>query len=264
MNNFIDFDNDYIKLVLPILLRDNTTGRNIIWATDGEGHKASDEITVDDVKNIRPRVLKRLDEQKKRTRNKAEVFTPTHICKGMNDLLDEDRKDLLWYEYVRQSVLEITCGEAPFITSRYDTTTGETIPVPERIGLLDRKLRRIPELRTIDVMLAGYIYEALKSTYGYEYQGDNLFIARCNVLLTVLEHVSWRAGGVKYSLPDSCVVEFARFVSWNFWQMDGLTGCVPGTDIPCIIRDWEHGGDRVEFNSLKEKTSEKNSIRNSL
>ena len=36
--------------------------------------------------------------------------------------------------------MEITCGEAPYLVSRYDTTTGEPIPIGRRIGLLDRKL----------------------------------------------------------------------------------------------------------------------------
>lgn len=254
MSTLVDFDNEYLKSVLPILLRDHTTGKNIIWGTDGEGHKASDEITIDDVKNICPRVLKRLEEQKKRTRNKAEVFTPTHICKQMNDLLDEDRKDVAWYVYVRQTVLEITCGEAPFIASRYDTTTGEMIPVPERIGILDRKLHRIPECPgdVDDPMLVGYIYEALLYTYGYEYQGDNLLLARCNVFLTVLEHVSWRNRGAKYNFSTNSANEFAKIIAWNFWQMDGLTGCVPGTNIPCVITVWDNEWKQVLFNDLKE------------
>ena len=41
--------------------------------------------------------------------------------------------------------LEISCGEAPYLVSRYDTVTGETIPISQRIGLLDRKLRVISE-----------------------------------------------------------------------------------------------------------------------
>lgn len=28
-------------------------------------------------------------------------------------------------------------------------------------------------------------------------------------------------------------------ISWNVWQMDGLKKTVPGTDIPCKIKDWE-------------------------
>ena len=37
--------------------------------------------------------------------------------------------------------LEMTCGEAPYLVSLYDTTSGERIPTRQRIGLLDRKLR---------------------------------------------------------------------------------------------------------------------------
>ena len=28
-------------------------------------------------------------------------------------------------------------------------------------------------------------------------------------------------------------------ISWNVWQMDGLKKTVPGTDIPCKIKDWK-------------------------
>ena len=41
--------------------------------------------------------------------------------------------------------LEISCGEAPYLVSRYDTVMGETIPISQRIGLLDRKLRVVSE-----------------------------------------------------------------------------------------------------------------------
>lgn len=41
--------------------------------------------------------------------------------------------------------LEITCGEAPYIVSRYDAATGEIIPIERRIGILDRKLRVVNE-----------------------------------------------------------------------------------------------------------------------
>ena len=40
-----------------------------------------------------------------------------------------------------KTYLEIACGEAPFITSRYDAATGNTIPLEERVGILDRKLQ---------------------------------------------------------------------------------------------------------------------------
>lgn len=251
MNALVDFENEYLKIVLPILLRDHTTGKNIIWGIDGEGHKASDEITVDDVKNICPRVLKRLDEQKKRTRNKAEVFTPTHICKKMNDLLEDDRRKGSWEDYITQTVLEITCGEAPFIASRYDTTTGEIIPISDRIGLLDRKLHEVSKHTSNVTEWYEKAFDALCTTYGYEYQGDNLSLARCNVFLDCVEHFYNRFNDRTISI--GLIMTCATVITWNFWQMDGLTGCVPGTNIPCVITDWKNDGKQVLFNDLKKE-----------
>lgn len=34
MEKLIDFSEPILRLVLPILLKDQTTGKNIIWATD--------------------------------------------------------------------------------------------------------------------------------------------------------------------------------------------------------------------------------------
>ncbi|MBO7084803.1 hypothetical protein J6W20_02645 [bacterium] len=41
--------------------------------------------------------------------------------------------------------MEITCGEAPYLVSRYDVTDGtlKIQPIAGRVGLLDRKLRII-------------------------------------------------------------------------------------------------------------------------
>lgn len=42
-----------------------------------------------------------------------------------------------WQDYIKIRCLEITCGEAPFLISRYDTSTGELIlPSINRICLL--------------------------------------------------------------------------------------------------------------------------------
>ena len=54
-----------------------------------------------------------------------------------------------WKQYIDSRRLEITCGEAPYIASRYDASTGEAIPIKDRIGILDRKLRIINEIQTM-------------------------------------------------------------------------------------------------------------------
>ena len=55
-------------------------------------------------------------------------------------------KNKKWQHYVDSRRLEITCGEAPYLVSRYDVSTGELIVPPiRRIGILDRKLRIVGE-----------------------------------------------------------------------------------------------------------------------
>ena len=66
--------------------------------------------------------------------------------------------------------------------------------------------------------------DALRATYGFEYQGDNLLIARINVLETFAEHLHDRWGT---SATQEELEQAAWIVSWNFWQMNGFTDAVP-------------------------------------
>ena len=96
-------ENNLIKLdynLLSILLFDNTTKRNIIWATDnysskGQGYSFSDEITIEKITGhfgqvIKPRIKKSKVEQLKRSKDMAEVFTPSWTCNIQNNLVDEE------------------------------------------------------------------------------------------------------------------------------------------------------------------------------
>lgn len=47
-----------------------------------------------------------------------------------------------------------------------------------------------------------------------------------------------------------------NIISRNLWQMDGLTGCVPGTNTPCVITVWDNRWKQVLFNDLKEGEKE--------
>ena len=76
MEKLIDFSEPILRLVLPILLKDQTTGKNIIWATDPPPNVdcgPMGEITIEQLDRIKlvPRVQKRLSEQKKRTKGKS-------------------------------------------------------------------------------------------------------------------------------------------------------------------------------------------------
>ena len=259
--NVVDIlENNFSPEILAQLLCDHTTGRNIRWCTHdyeskGKGYQYADEMrrelmTGEHGTIIRPRVLKSKAEQSDRVKDMAEVFTPSWVVKMMVDYVDIE---------VNTLSLELTCGEAPFLVSRYDATTGEPIDISERVGLLDRKLRMVNKQQlSNDEWLAG-LRLAFRTTYGYEWQGDSLLLARENLLYTFVDHYEARFG----SAPENTLLqEFAEIISWNLWQMDGLTYCIPRekkeeapqaqlslfdeapaeTLAPlCLIKDWQRG-----------------------
>lgn len=248
----IDFE------LLTILLKDRTTGKNIIWATDnyksrGISYNFKDEITPYNIigykgRIIRPRIDKSKKEQEKRIKDKAEVFTPSWICNIQNNQIDElwfGKKDVFnketsdgwitkkekvlfeikdWKDYIKDIRLEISCGEAPYLVSRYDTVTGEVIDVEERIGLLDRKFRVLNENVYDKVEWIEIAKLAFKSVYGYEWQGDSLLIARENLLYTFIDNYKYKFKELP-SIED--LKEIAEIISWNIFQMDGVKFVIP-------------------------------------
>ena len=143
-SNNIDIREDYLLKkddLLEILLQDKTTNKNIIWATDSYEQKGtmylplspimSELITGNNGTLIQPRATKSKEEQLVRTREKAEVFTPLRIVKQMNDACDNKHVTKnSWQEYVALLKIEITCGEAPFIVSRYDPVSDKQELLP--------------------------------------------------------------------------------------------------------------------------------------
>lgn len=247
--------------LLSTLLKDHSSRKNIIWATDnyasrGAGYQSGDQITVQAITGhngsvIKPRTEKSKKEQADRIRNKAEVITPSWICNKQNNLVDNEwfcaenvfniesnngweatsapiafptATKKSWIKYVTDVRLEITCGEAPYLTSRYDTVSGEIIAVPRRIGLLDRKLRIVTENTKRESDWLRWAFRAYKNIYGYDWQGDNVLLARENLLFTFLDYYITVFG----KRPDiSMLQKIAEILSWNIWQMDGLKFVIP-------------------------------------
>lgn len=288
-----------------ILLMDRTTKKNICWATDHYIEQGYDYypqepitrnlVTANKINLIRPRVTKVIEEQTKRTKEKAEVFTPSWICNEQNNLVDEawfGKKDVFnistgqswitnkdkiqfpsnkdWKKYVDAKRLEISCGEAPYLVSRYDTVSGKEILVEDRIGLLDRKLRIVNENTETEDEWLFWTRRAYESVYGYEYQGDSLLIARQNLLYTFIENMEYK---FSHKPQEKQLRMIARIISWNIWQMDGLTMSAPFSErkrvasqismfeflygiknedtepIPCKIYDWRTNTS-LEFKSI--------------
>lgn len=252
--------------LLETLLTDHTTHKNIFWATDdyserGEGYQFSDPITIEAITGengnvIIPRALKNRVQQQQRSREMAEVFTPSWICNKQNNLIDnawfgregvfnveideeggkhswvvnkeniEFPEGKTWRDYVNENRMEITCGEAPYLVSRYDAVTGEWIEPERRIGILDRKLRVVNENTETTGEWLKAAQAAYQSTYGYEWQGDNLVLAREAMLYTFIDY--YKLKFKKEPLLKS-LLYIAYIISWNVWQMDGLKGVIPNS-----------------------------------
>lgn len=296
----INIQNDISRLyelgLLNEMLADKTTKQNMIWAADAYDFLGSaygsyaqmfaELITGDGDGLLKTRAQKETEQQSVRTRHHAEVFTPLSICRKMNDYADQmrfgrgdayggDGKETVsqensWKEYVDARWLEITCGEAPYLVSRYDMETGERLPIPRRTGALDRKLRVVEEnVKTQEEWLK-WTFRAFQAVYGYEFQGDNLLIARVNLLMTFEEYLMERW---KRRPSDEEYKKAVDIIVWNIWQMDGLTGTVPfqaegdgrtnpsasdnvgmgkRTPAACRIFDWIRGCSE-EFRTLSQK-----------
>ena len=309
----INIQDDILTLhnqgLLKKLLEDKTTKKNIMWATDaysafGERYFRNEEIRPELITGansdiIKTRARKELEHQAERTKQRAEVFTPLWICKRMNDDAErywfesviDNKEDLeiqdcidivikdkkLFKKYVDSKRLEITCGEAPYLISRYDVATGEMIPVEKRIGLLDRKIQAISRFAQTEDEWFSWVIRAYQSIFGYEFQGDNVLIARVNILLSLSEHMQERWG----RKPTQKELEkISNIVSWNIWQMDGLTMTIPYSEAEerfiqldlfgllqdeesqeakkeeniqpyCRIYDWRNKRKSIEFQELK-------------
>lgn len=260
-DNAVDIlENELPTDVLNLLLRDHTTGRNIFWATHdyeqlGKGYEYHSVLTPKLITDgnemvVSPRVRKSKEQQTDRSKDMAEVFTPAWVVKKMVDYVDID---------VSARCLELTCGEAPFLVSRYDATTGEPIAIGDRVGLLDRKLRLVNDRQLSDEDWLAQVRLAFQTTYGYEWQGDSLLLARQNLLRSFADYYEARFG----STPGTPLLqEFADIIAWNLWQMDGITYRLPQEksegqpqaqlflfdEAPakppaplCLIKDWQKG-----------------------
>lgn len=225
--------------LLNVLLVDRTTKKNIIWATDSYGrygkeftpkkHLRPELVTGIYGNFIQPRAIKSHEEQRRRTREKGEVFTPLRIVDQMNREVDRAGDFPVnasnWQKYVSQIRLEITCGEAPFIVTRYNPVAhGALIKLEYRVGFLDRKLHVVSEYCKKPKEWLKWAKVAYQSSYGYEWQGDNLLIARENLLYTLIDYYKDRFG---HNLPLTVQEEFAEIISWNIFQMDGIRYVVP-------------------------------------
>ena len=243
--------------LLRTLLKDRTTNKSIVWATHsyellGKGFGAHDRITPSRVTGdyanlIQPRSEKSKYEQKDRTKVRAEVFTPTWLVKKQVDTVDQEYQDLDLEAYLNLKWLEITCGEAPYMVARYDTVTGQALSLEERVGFLDRKLHRLSKEEHDEEQWFKGAVKAYQNSYGYEFQGDSLLLARENLFASFIDYYQAKFAQEPSSSQKKTI---ARIISYNILQLDGLTYTVPYS---------EEAKDTVQlslFEEIAEQTSQ--------
>lgn len=222
------------KSLLSLLLKDHTNGKNIKWGTNsyinhGYSFRDDQEIKIDLITGwyegfIRPRVDKDIDTQLERQRNRAEVFTPSWVIKLQVDAALKDMEELSLVEFIQTKWLEITCGEAPYMVNRYDMETGEVIPLKDRAGFVDVKFKKLNKAIELEEEWLKLAVEIYKASYGYEYQGDSLLLARENLILTFIDNYFYMFGAFP---KEKILLEITKIISLNVFQMDGLTYEVP-------------------------------------
>ncbi|WP_302950175.1 Eco57I restriction-modification methylase domain-containing protein [uncultured Selenomonas sp.] len=223
----------HAKGLLAPLLADKTTKRNIIWATDayrslGFPYERTQEIrpaliTGEHSDVIKTRARKEMEQQSERTRRHAEVFTPLAVCRQMiGDV------DAAYFGGADPFMADgVPSARVSFPRRRkwqHYVATMEGVPLAERQGVLDRKLRIVCENTADETEWMRWTVRAYQATYGYEFQGDNLLIARVNLLMTFEKYLRARWRRKPTAQEYRAII---RTIVWNLWQMDGIRGSIP-------------------------------------
>lgn len=110
------------------------------------------------------------------------------------------------------------------MATRYDMETGEIIPLAERVGFVDRKLQRLNAEVNDKAEWQRLVEQAYQSSYGFEWNGDSLLLARENLLYSYRDYylAKWQQEPI-LGLFES----IAEVISYNLFQMDGLKYIVP-------------------------------------
>ena len=92
------------------------------------------------------------------------------------------------------------------------------------MGFLDKKLRTVSKYNDNKEDWFRWAKMAFQSSYGYEWQGDSLLIARENLLYTFIDYYTDK---LKKTPSLALQKEIAEIIAWNTFQMDGLKYVIP-------------------------------------
>lgn len=303
LQSFVDINAFPIYNVIRLLLADKTTKKSIVLATE-EYLKYGPQFAFDAY--MTPKLLLELvahESKPKRGRppkikSDSSQHPPALVCNKENNCFDnkwfgkenvfnqegEDgtawettnepvvfSRKRSWKKYVDCKRYVGACGEGEYVVSRQDASTGESISVKDRIGILDRKLRVVGENTSTEDEWLTWVVRAYQSVYAYETNGYRLLVARINMIETFVDYMKEKWGRVP---SDKELRKIANIVAWNFWQMDGTSGTIPAVGnndplqytifdllgekperetnslVPCRVYVWRGGG-AVEYSDYE-------------
>lgn len=216
------------KHVINELMADQTTGENITWGVQPsyiQRVAAHEFIKYQDLKRIarghNRNVHYPLPSNYRYFINAGipeELLNPNYVSDGSRKTITHE------VSFLRKKWMEADCAEGFTLATVYAPASGRILPVNERTGFIDIKLNLISRLCDSPdawIILARY---AVGSCYGFEVNGDNLFLTRINVLSSILDFFK-----NKFDSPLNFqeVEEFANIISWNIFQLDGYTHSIP-------------------------------------
>lgn len=219
--------------VVRILLRDYTTNESIVWGTASYGYDENSHIDANDIMSGKVRL-----KPVYREFGKDSLIPIEQVKKDNDEMFDVTGKSS--EEIICMKSFERHCNDAPHTVSLYDESTGDIVMLPFREGLLDRKMALINSLPLThdETNWKVCTSNALMSSYGYEYRGDHLYMARRNILCDVID---WYEDKFGKDIGVDMMKEFADIISRNFVQMNESRGCIPFTDIKTRIMKWSTG-----------------------
>lgn len=241
--------------ILNIILFDRSASRDLVFATSmykihGELYKEDGYITPKlisgKMKNlIKPKINKKpsdIDRVKLIFDSwRFNVDNDKHNFKfDCNNVFGDELGSCLnvedWKNSISKKILIMECEEATCLVTRYNLETKEVIEPFKRRGILDKRLNLInqninDEKEWYDMVLVAY-----KSIYGFDYRGDNVLLARENLLHDFVDNYRYKF----YKDPsEEQLIEVAKIVSWNIWQMDALKFVIPFSCINIRKEDFQ-------------------------
>jgi hypothetical protein len=209
---------------------------------------------IENSTNYQYRWEKNVLDQINKTKRDGEVYTPNDIITRMNRIIIPLNNDEILYDisFKREQFMESCCGLAPFINNRFDQNTGQINPIKDRNGIFDLKMKQFDKLKTHKPYLFfSNIKTILKTLYAYEYDNEVLMLCRYTMRDSIKDYYEQYFSNFEITYyGKDYYKEIENIISWNFFNMDTTTNCIPNTTIPVYVMNW-YTNQKILFTDLK-------------